>query len=137
MIRRPPRSTRTVTLFPYSTLFRSAVLVSAAMFVPSGIRLPTRWTEQIPNIFEKKALLFFIGIASLPISIKFFSEFGAGFRYSGVGQTGGGFIAQYALLYRAFFFSFLLYIFLGILLGRLTNSWLCLALGLITLSSEE
>src|SRR3546814_10896320 len=87
----------------------SAVLVSAAMFVPSGIRLPTRWTEQIPNIFEKKALLFFIGIASLPISIKFFSEFGAGFRYSGVGQTGGGFIAQYALLYGAFFFSFLLY----------------------------
>src|SRR3546814_18360956 len=25
MIRRPPRSTRTATLFPYSTLFRSAV----------------------------------------------------------------------------------------------------------------
>src|SRR3546814_20750910 len=25
MIRRPPRSTRTVTLFPYTTLFRSAV----------------------------------------------------------------------------------------------------------------
>src|SRR3546814_16007233 len=27
MIRRPPRSTRTDTLFPYTTLFRSAVLV--------------------------------------------------------------------------------------------------------------
>src|SRR3546814_6185160 len=26
MIRRPPRSTRTATLFPYTTLFRSAVL---------------------------------------------------------------------------------------------------------------
>src|SRR3546814_12860584 len=26
MIRRPPRSTRTYTLFPYTTLFRSAVL---------------------------------------------------------------------------------------------------------------
>src|SRR3546814_15662158 len=29
MIRRPPRSTRTDTLFPYTTLFRSAFLVAA------------------------------------------------------------------------------------------------------------
>src|SRR3546814_19909521 len=29
MIRRPPRSTRTDTLFPYTTLFRSASLVDA------------------------------------------------------------------------------------------------------------
>src|SRR3546814_15636596 len=29
MIRRPPRSTRTDTLFPYTTLFRSACLFSA------------------------------------------------------------------------------------------------------------
>src|SRR3546814_13793508 len=29
MIRRPPRSTRTDTLFPYTTLFRSAVLTAA------------------------------------------------------------------------------------------------------------
>src|SRR3546814_3198243 len=29
MIRRPPRSTRTDTLFPYTTLFRSAMLASA------------------------------------------------------------------------------------------------------------
>src|SRR3546814_2626145 len=28
MIRRPPRSTRTDTLFPYTTLFRSAIAVS-------------------------------------------------------------------------------------------------------------
>src|SRR3546814_13680068 len=28
MIRRPPRSTRTDTLFPYTTLFRSAMLVA-------------------------------------------------------------------------------------------------------------
>src|SRR3546814_17187926 len=28
MIRRPPRSTRTDTLFPYTTLFRSAVMVT-------------------------------------------------------------------------------------------------------------
>src|SRR3546814_6791199 len=30
MIRRPPRSTRTDTLFPYTTLFRSAVVVATA-----------------------------------------------------------------------------------------------------------
>src|SRR3546814_2016289 len=29
MIRRPPRSTRTDTLFPYTTLFRSAVFLNA------------------------------------------------------------------------------------------------------------
>src|SRR3546814_11333521 len=28
MIRRPPRSTRTDTLFPYTTLFRSKILIS-------------------------------------------------------------------------------------------------------------
>src|SRR3546814_2211233 len=30
MIRRPPRSTRTDTLFPYTTLFRSAVIIPKA-----------------------------------------------------------------------------------------------------------
>src|SRR3546814_15423382 len=39
MIRRPPRSTRTVTLFPYTTLFRSLALYRAAM--ASGTR-PSR-----------------------------------------------------------------------------------------------
>src|SRR3546814_2833446 len=34
MIRRPPRSTRTDTLFPYTTLFRSTVATSA---MPIGI----------------------------------------------------------------------------------------------------
>src|SRR3546814_17245806 len=36
MIRRPPRSTRTDTLFPYTTLFRSSVPTCA-----SGVTLPT------------------------------------------------------------------------------------------------
>src|SRR3546814_2914791 len=31
MIRRPPRSTRTDTLFPYTTLFRSSEIVAAAL----------------------------------------------------------------------------------------------------------
>src|SRR3546814_2264158 len=37
MIRRPPRSTRTDTLFPYTTLFRSAALVGrGAEEIPFG-----------------------------------------------------------------------------------------------------
>src|SRR3546814_16976283 len=39
MIRRPPRSTRTDTLFPYSTLFRSASPVAHIWFLKS---LPSR-----------------------------------------------------------------------------------------------
>src|SRR3546814_9441661 len=31
MIRRPPRSTRTDTLFPYTTLFRSATMLSESL----------------------------------------------------------------------------------------------------------
>src|SRR3546814_2902605 len=36
MIRRPPRSTRTDTLFPYTTLFRSSHLVLSAGAFPEG-----------------------------------------------------------------------------------------------------
>src|SRR3546814_13975877 len=41
MIRRPPRSTRTDTLFPYTTLFRSRILAARAMLpvsVPHDMR---------------------------------------------------------------------------------------------------
>src|SRR3546814_5832519 len=36
MIRRPPRSTRTDTLFPYTTLFRSGVQVAIDLVVGDG-----------------------------------------------------------------------------------------------------
>src|SRR3546814_4964013 len=39
MIRRPPRSTRTDTLFPYTTLFRSVVLAVLAMKTGSAKRI--------------------------------------------------------------------------------------------------
>src|SRR3546814_11863592 len=35
MIRRPPRSTRTDTLFPYTTLFRSVAVIIAAFYFNS------------------------------------------------------------------------------------------------------
>src|SRR3546814_2599593 len=37
MIRRPPRSTRTDTLFPYSTLFRSEVVAGAVVFRAAAV----------------------------------------------------------------------------------------------------
>src|SRR3546814_14707970 len=54
MIRRPPRSTRTDTLFPYTTLFRSYARASFAFdvllgldrgFDDNGIRVPERAVE--------------------------------------------------------------------------------------------
>src|SRR3546814_6224198 len=57
MIRRPPRSTRTDTLFPYTTLFRSALLSARKHSTPelpmwstpayrSHLSLGTLWTSQ-------------------------------------------------------------------------------------------
>src|SRR3546814_20937019 len=40
MIRRPPRSTRTDTLFPYTTLFRSSRLVKSAHRNVESIKAP-------------------------------------------------------------------------------------------------
>src|SRR3546814_14613321 len=42
MIRRPPRSTRTDTLFPYTTLFRSTWLASPIWVARSAARMPAR-----------------------------------------------------------------------------------------------
>src|SRR3546814_13535487 len=39
MTRRPPRSTRTDTLFPYTTLFRSCIDVDFDCFEPGGLRI--------------------------------------------------------------------------------------------------
>src|SRR3546814_6026137 len=54
MIRRPPRSTRTDTLFPYTTLFRSAIVESC----PTRIFLPNeRAAEpQIARVYERFGL---------------------------------------------------------------------------------
>src|SRR3546814_16387026 len=45
MRRRPPRSQRTDTLFPYTTLFRSGLVASAAQ-IRSGTGLPARMARQ-------------------------------------------------------------------------------------------
>src|SRR3546814_11034650 len=51
MIRRPPRSTRTDTLFPYTTLFRSEVAVLAGGGEVDGVSRPfERRAELAPQI---------------------------------------------------------------------------------------
>src|SRR3546814_4441824 len=45
MIRRPPRSTRTDTLFPYTTLFRSDLLAVQQVDVPAGSGLSVQVLE--------------------------------------------------------------------------------------------
>src|SRR3546814_13074662 len=46
MVRRPPRSTRTDTLFPYTTLFRSLVLEVPEDFDALGAAIGQRQLEQ-------------------------------------------------------------------------------------------
>src|SRR3546814_12059891 len=45
MIRRPPRSTRTDTLFPYTTLFRSSPVSNAPVFSRTPGRIPAHTSE--------------------------------------------------------------------------------------------
>src|SRR3546814_19996438 len=49
MIRRPPRSTRTDTLFPYSTLFRSVVLTR---YAAQNLYAPLRTVEPLPGVMR-------------------------------------------------------------------------------------
>src|SRR3546814_5631063 len=60
MIRRPPRSTRTDTLFPYTTLFRSLVEETAFSIWTAFSRTTTPrvcWTyrEVAPGIYESRS----------------------------------------------------------------------------------
>src|SRR3546814_9808263 len=52
MIRRPPRSTRTDTLFPYTTLFRSA---DAAVTSTPGVVLAILTADCLPVVFAARA----------------------------------------------------------------------------------
>src|SRR3546814_16682304 len=50
MIRRPPRSTRTDTLFPYTTLFRSASQVAIASLVMPARGMPRHAGEVLTMV---------------------------------------------------------------------------------------
>src|SRR3546814_12827393 len=56
MIRRPPRSTRTDTLFPYTTLFRSGL--RAASLPPEGVQMiPTRDRAAVGAMLASSGLI--------------------------------------------------------------------------------
>src|SRR3546814_11908357 len=60
MIRRPPRSTRTDTLFPYTTLFRSKV-GQAEQRIAVGIKLgrePCRRADRVEESDDRKRVGF-------------------------------------------------------------------------------
>src|SRR3546814_6797707 len=72
MIRRPPRSTRTDTLFPYTTLFRSLAPWDKRKGAANGATMiANRATKQLAAIRDAKAL------ATTPPSIR------------GLGQSNG------------------------------------------------
>src|SRR3546814_3449837 len=56
MIRRPPRSTRTDTLFPYTALFRSNTLICADAGALVSIPAPIAPTAPVPS---KTAMIYF------------------------------------------------------------------------------
>src|SRR3546814_15247257 len=82
MIRRPPRSTRTDTLFPYTTLFRSAQVRRAAV----ALALLAIWA--LPALVDRSRLqsLILVGIFATAVA-----SINAVFGYTGqltLGQTG-------------------------------------------------
>src|SRR3546814_12736341 len=64
MIRRPPRSTRTDTLFPYTTLFRSEMPRDPAPYEASPEELETFYREMllIRRFEEKAGQLYGLGL---------------------------------------------------------------------------
>src|SRR3546814_4597493 len=57
MIRRPPRSTRTDTLFPYTTLFRSNVSVRVNAVVYFRVVEPDKSVLQVENFLQATSQL--------------------------------------------------------------------------------
>src|SRR3546814_12436913 len=65
MIRRPPRSTRTDTLFPYTTLFRSKLVLLAIVAV---LQLPARVVADLREcgeVVEEGAVVDHRGVAAV------------------------------------------------------------------------
>src|SRR3546814_17196740 len=70
MIRRPPRSTRTDTLFPYTTLFRSAGLLNAELHGEGAsvdMGQPRFGWDEIPLAYAMDALTMPASWEDLPV----------------------------------------------------------------------
>src|SRR3546814_17745994 len=57
MIRRPPRSTRTYTLFPYTTLFRSGVVVPGFALAAETLPQPFKRAQCLGLGFTQQATM--------------------------------------------------------------------------------
>src|SRR3546814_856960 len=55
MIRRPPRSTRTDTLFPYTTLFRSEIYTRANPEYSGRVTIPLLWDKKLGRIVNNES----------------------------------------------------------------------------------
>src|SRR3546814_19960268 len=104
MIRRPPRSTRTDTLFPYTTLFRSWTWASLTA-AGAGILLFSRQQRSRmrrgqaplvePGLFDKPAFtagiigmaLFFSAFIGMQLVFTLFLQFGHGFSAGQIGRA--------------------------------------------------
>src|SRR3546814_1519466 len=62
MIRRPPRSTRTDTLFPYTTLFRSYIVSVSETDLKNGDYIPNSFS--LKNPFGQQYLVLYKGSAT-------------------------------------------------------------------------
>src|SRR3546814_3143351 len=62
MLRRPPRSTRTDTLFPYTTLFRSYAILSAFFIAIFLIKYRLEYIVALPFIGCLFALYFWLSL---------------------------------------------------------------------------
>src|SRR3546814_5830444 len=58
MLRRPPRSTRTDTLFPYTTLFRSALLLCLALPLYVAAIYQSDWRFLMALLFAATVCLY-------------------------------------------------------------------------------
>src|SRR3546814_6393089 len=72
MIRRPPRSTRTDTLFPYTTLFRSFIVMRHNEHeVPAFLKWAEELGVDIANVIDPCVRNMFEGYAYLPENRKY------------------------------------------------------------------
>src|SRR3546814_11906080 len=59
MIRRPPRSIRTDTLFPYTALFRSMLIVVTDVALRYFFNSPLSWSYELISLYLMVGLFFF------------------------------------------------------------------------------
>src|SRR3546814_9867969 len=69
MIRRPPRSTRTDTLFPYTTLFRSDPATGAIVVMLRGLKMPGM-AQAVTDLMQQGSPAFEAAVPILSLLLK-------------------------------------------------------------------